>query len=101
MQMYENAEIRKGTHVARVNVGIQFDQVSLSKPETVEWSGMLLPPNNTGLMVGQEYSVRIPGHSPARIVITDEVHPVDFTVPFKGISEQPVTQTLQDTRSNK
>jgi len=91
MAVYENAEVRRGGSVVRKNVIIDSAYVALTAPETLEWSGRLLPPNNTGLVMGDTYQLLIPGCTPARILITGEADPNDSSIPFQGVGAAPTS----------
>ena len=92
MATFKNAEIRQAGHIVRANVEGEVDSfVPLTGPSVTEWSGVLRPPNNTGLAVGETYFLQIPGHSPAKIEITGEANPVDGSVTFKGLGQLPAS----------
>jgi len=87
---YYNAEIRHGGAVIRTDVAVDVDQTDVSiATASVTWGGHLLPPNNTGLTVGQQYTLVLPEFAPAKIVITGEPNPVDGVVSFKGVGPLP------------
>jgi hypothetical protein len=88
---YKNAVIRHGSAAIRRDVAVDYAgaDVSLVVPDTPSWGGRLLPPNNTGLSVGQQYTLVLPQFTPAKIVITEEPHPSDGVVPFKGVGAEP------------
>ena len=88
MAQYKNAEIRRASYVIRANVEVDgFVPSTGPSAGNLEWSGVFRPPNNTGLALGETYTLVIPGFSPARIVITGEANPVDGSVTFKGVGE--------------
>jgi hypothetical protein len=87
--IYKNAVIRHGSATIRTDVAVDSADVSLSAPESVNWAGRLLPPNNTGLTVGQQYTLILPKFSPAKIVITEEPNRVDGVVLFRGVGPMP------------
>jgi len=70
--------------------------VPVTEPSSgkVGWSGLLQPPNNIGLALGETYTLILPGLSPAKIVITSEANPVDGSVTFEGLSEFPMASRL-------
>jgi hypothetical protein len=88
---FKNAEIRQAGNVIRANVDVD-SSVPITGPLAgkAEWRGVLRPPNNTGLALGEAYTLLLPGFSPAKIVITSEANPVDGSVTFKGVGELPV-----------
>jgi len=87
MTQYTNAEIRVGRHTIRVDVTVDsYTPISTATPE---WTGVLRPPNNTGLAPGQTYTLVLPGYSPAHIRVTSEANPIDGTVTFCGVSDMP------------
>lgn len=88
MAVYKNAEIRAAGHVIRTNVDVDCS-FSIIDPVAGVWTGLLLPPNNTGLLLGESYLLVIPGLSPAKIAITSEANAADGSVTFKGIGELP------------
>jgi hypothetical protein len=90
MAVFKNAEIRHGGNVIRVNVEVDgFVPITGPAAGKYQWSGVLRPPNNTGLIRGETYTLILPDCSPARIEVTDEASPVDGSVPFKGIGDMP------------
>lgn len=102
MAVYKNAEIRLGGHLIRVNVEVD-SSVPITGPAagTVEWGGVLRPPNNTGLVPGEIYLLVIPALSPAKIEITSEANAADGSVTFKGIGDFPAnarTPQIQNAR---
>ena len=105
MRAFNNAEIRQAGNVIRANVEVEVDfgSVPISAPSAgnVEWSGVLRPPNNTGLALGETYTLVLPGFSPAKIAITGEANPVDSSVTFKGVGELPVSMPSRQVQSAK
>lgn len=102
MAVHENAEIRKGGNAIRVNVVVDgFVPVTGPAAGKVEWSGVLLPPNNTGLALGESYTLVLPGYSSAKIEITSEAHANDGTVTFKGVGEMPVGRPSEQIQGAK
>jgi hypothetical protein len=90
MAVHKNAEIRHGGDVIRANVEVDaFVPITGELAGKVQWSGVLRPPNNTGLVKGETYILILPGYSPAKIEVTDEANPVDGSVPFKGVGDMP------------
>lgn len=90
MAVFDNAEIHQGRKVIRVNVDVDgFVPITGQSAGEYHWSGVLRPPNNTGLIRGETYTLVLPGYSPARIKVTDEANPVDGSVPFRGIGDMP------------
>lgn len=90
MAVLKNAEIRHGGNAIRANVEVDgFVPVTGPSAGKFLWSGTLRPPNNTGLIKGETYTLVLPGCPPARIEITEEANPVDGSVPFKGIGDMP------------
>lgn len=85
MAEYQNAEIRRGGDVVRVNVVVDV-QVPLATGRA-EWNGILRPPNNTGLINGEAYTLILPGFLPAKILVTSEAHAIDGAVQFQGIGD--------------
>jgi hypothetical protein len=100
--VYKNAEIRKAGDVIRANVEVDsFVPISGPSAGTVEWSGILRPPNNTGLIMDETYTLVLPGFSPAKITITGEANPVDGSVTFKGIDELRVSAPSRQVQESK
>jgi hypothetical protein len=91
MAVFKNAEIRQGGNVIRVNVD-GFVPITGPSAGRYQWSGVLTPPNNTGLIRGETYTLILPDYSPARIEVTDEANPEDGSVPFRGIGDMPKRQ---------
>jgi hypothetical protein len=92
MAVYKNAEIRRAGEVIRGDVEVDaFVPVTGSSAGKIQWSGVLRPPNNTGLARREIYTLVLPGNVAAKIQITDEANPVDGSVPFKGIGAPPVS----------
>jgi len=92
MAVFRNAEIRQAGNVIRANVEVDsFVPSTGPSAGTVEWNGVIRPPNNTGLALGETYVLVLPGFSPAKIVITSEANSEDGTVTFKGVGESPVS----------
>ena len=90
MAGFTNAEIRHGGNAIRANVEVdEFVPITGPSAGSVQWNGLLRPPNNTGLIKGEIYTLILPGYSPARIEITEEANPVDGSVAFKGIGDMP------------
>lgn len=90
MAVFKNAEIRHGGNVIRANVEVDgFVPVTGPSAGKFQWSGVLRPPNNTGLIKGETYTLILPGYSPTKIEVTDEANPVDGSVPFTGIGDMP------------
>jgi hypothetical protein len=85
MALFKNTEIRRAGEVIRGDVEVDVS-VPITGPSAgqIEWSGVLRPPNNTGLARGETYMLVLPGYVPAKIQITDEANAVDGSVPFKG-----------------
>jgi len=102
MAVFKNAEIRQGDRVIRVNVEVD-SSVPITGPSagTVEWGGVLRPPNNTGLMFDESYVLILPGFAPAEIMITDEANPVDGSVTFKGLGDLPKAVQSQHVQNAK
>ena len=98
--IYKNAVIRHGSAVIRTgtNVAVDDTDVSLAAPDILNWGGRLLPPNNTGLAVGQQYTLVLPEFPPAKIVITDDPDP-NGDVPFKGVGAAPWGAVVARSRS--
>ena len=94
MTTLKNAEIKQGGNVIRVNVEVQT-AVAITGPSAgkSEWSGVLNPPNNTGLTLGEIYTLVLPGLQSAKIEITDEANSIDGSVPFKGIGVLPLSNS--------
>ena len=62
MQHFKNAEIRQASNVIRANVEVDsFVPITAQSPGNVEWRGVLRPPNNTGLALGEAYMLRPTG----------------------------------------
>ena len=99
MGVYQNAEIRKGGNTIRVNVSVDAN-IPLATG-VVEWGGTLNPPNNIGLVLGETYTLLLPGFSPAKIEITSEANPVDGAVTFTGVGEPPKGKNPKEVRSLK
>ncbi len=99
MAVYENAEIRQGGNVIRVNVDL--DASFPLATGSAEWRGTLQPPNNTGLALGESYTLVLPGFSPARILITSEANAVDGSVTFEGVGEMPVSRPPEHVHDAK
>ena len=99
---YQNAEIRHSGNVIRLNVEL-YTYVPCTGPDaaTHVWSGVLRPPNNTGLALGEAYTLHIPGYSPSKIVITSEASPHDGSVTFKGIGELPKSKQERQLQTVK
>lgn len=96
MEHFKNAEIRQAGNVIRANVEVDsFVPITAQSPGNVEWLGVLRPPNNTGLALGEAYMLVLPGFAPAKIVITGEADPEDGSVTFKGVGELPVALRSQ------
>jgi hypothetical protein len=90
MTVSKNAEIRQGGNVIRVNVEVDgFVAITGPSAGKYQWSGVLRPPNNIGLIRGETYTLILPDYSPARIEVTDEANPVDGSVPFRVIGDLP------------
>jgi hypothetical protein len=96
---YENAVIRNGSAVVRTgtNVALVDMDVSMAAPDTPNWGGRLLPPNNTGLRLGHQYTLALPGFTPARIVITEEPDP-NGAVAFRGVGAVPRSTPMAHPR---
>jgi len=93
MAVFKNAEIRHGGNVIRANVEVDgFVPITGPSAGTLQWSGTLRPPNNTGLIKGGTYTLILPGYSPTRIEVTDEANPIDGSVPFRGIGDMPTSK---------
>jgi hypothetical protein len=90
MAVFKNTEIRQGGNVIRANVEVDgFVPVTGPAAGRFQWSGVLKPPNNTGLVNGETYTLILPGYPAAKIEVTDEANPIDGSVPFKGIGDVP------------
>jgi len=99
---FKNAEIRQASNVIRANVEVDsFVPITGQSTGKDEWSGVLRPPNNTGLALGEAYTLLLPGFSPAKILITSEANPVDGSVTFKGVGELPVAVASQQVQKAK
>jgi hypothetical protein len=100
--IYENAEIRRAGKVIRANVEVD-SYVPITGPSAakVVWSGVLRPPNNTGLLLGETYTLVLPDFGPAKIEITEEANPVDGSVSFRGIGELPASVASQQVQSTQ
>ena len=90
MAFFKNAELRHGRNVIRTHVNVDaFVPTTGPSAGRLQWSGVLMPPNNTGLIKDQTYVLIIPGHSSVKIQVTDEANSVDGSVPFVGIGDWP------------
>jgi len=99
---FTNAEIRHGSRVVRANVELDsFIPITGLSAGEVEWSGVLRPPNNTGLAPGETYTLVLPNFSPARILITGEANPIDGSVSFQGVGQPPVGMRQQQVQKSK
>jgi len=97
--LYKNAEIRKGGNTIRANVVV--DTYVPLTTASVEWGGTLHPPNNTGLALGESYTLVLPGFTPAKILITSEASPHDGIVSFKGVGAMPVGASSNEVHGAK
>ena len=102
MAEYNNAEIKRAGQVIRANVHVD-SYVPVNGPSAgeVQWSGVLRPPNNTGLELGETYTLVLPGLSPAKILITDEANPVDGSVTFQGVGQLPAAVPSKQVQKAK
>lgn len=102
MVEHKNAQIRQAGRTIRANVEVHgYVPVMGPSAGEIQWSGVLRPPNNTGLEVDETYTLILPGFSSAKIVITEEANPVDGSVAFKGVGGIPVSTSsrqAQDAR---
>lgn len=96
MALFQNAQIRQGGNTIRVNVLV--DAYVPMTTGRLEWFGELRPPNNTGLALGESYTLVLPGYSPAKILITSDANAVDGSVTFKGVGNMPQEVSRQPVR---
>jgi hypothetical protein len=102
VEQFKNAEIRQAGSVIRANVEVEsFVPITRPSAGKAEWSGILRPPNNTGLALREAYMLLLPGFSPAKIEITGEANPEDGSVTFKGVGELPVAVPFQQVQKAK
>lgn len=102
MVTFKNAELRHAGNVIRTNVEVD-SYVPLTGPlaREAQWTGVLRPPNNTGLALGETYTLVLPDHSPVKIEITGEANPEDGSVTFKGIGNfqaKALSREVQNAR---